>query len=288
MELLQLKYFCDAASSENFSATAKKYTVPPSAVSQSIKRLEKELGVSLFVRQANRINLSPEGVAFYGKISQGLQLLTEAKNEACATADTGMLKLSIFINRRIVMQTVEKFNRQYPHVEIITKYTVPPDKEDFDLIVTDAAPQKGTYIAKSLTEEEILLAMHKSHPLAYEKQPTAAQLADVPFICTNQGSSLHRITEDTCRQLGFSPRIVIFSDDPYYIRKCVELGLGAAFVPAVSWEGQFSENILLKRVGAPSRTTYAYRDAHKHFSKHARIFLKMLQNEFALQLNETE
>lgn len=48
MELLQLKYFCDAAETENFSKTAKKYLVPTSNISQSIKRLERELGVELF------------------------------------------------------------------------------------------------------------------------------------------------------------------------------------------------------------------------------------------------
>ena len=48
MELLQLKYFCDAAHTENFSATAKKFGVPTSAVSQSISRLEKELGSIFF------------------------------------------------------------------------------------------------------------------------------------------------------------------------------------------------------------------------------------------------
>ena len=55
MELLQLMYFCDAAEEENFSHTAQKYQVPPSNISQSVKRLEAELGVKLFDRSANRI-----------------------------------------------------------------------------------------------------------------------------------------------------------------------------------------------------------------------------------------
>jgi chromosome segregation protein len=43
MEILQLKYFCDAVQTQNFSKTAKKFLVPPSNISQTIKRLEKEL-----------------------------------------------------------------------------------------------------------------------------------------------------------------------------------------------------------------------------------------------------
>ena len=57
MELLQLKYFCNAAETENLSKTAKKYLVPTSNISQSIKRLEKELGCELFEHSTNKITL---------------------------------------------------------------------------------------------------------------------------------------------------------------------------------------------------------------------------------------
>ena len=48
MELLQLRYFLTAAREENFSRTAEMYGVPPSDISQSSKRLERELGRELF------------------------------------------------------------------------------------------------------------------------------------------------------------------------------------------------------------------------------------------------
>ena len=66
MELLQLKYFCDAAETENFSLTAKKFEVPPSGISQTVKRLEEELGTELFIRGANRVSLNEQGRIFYG------------------------------------------------------------------------------------------------------------------------------------------------------------------------------------------------------------------------------
>ena len=58
MEILQLKYFCDAAQTQNFSKTAKKFLVPPSNISQTIKRLEKEVETTLFERHANKIKLN--------------------------------------------------------------------------------------------------------------------------------------------------------------------------------------------------------------------------------------
>ena len=50
MEMLQLRYFYESAMAESISKTAQKFMVPASSVSASIKRLEKELGVELFVR----------------------------------------------------------------------------------------------------------------------------------------------------------------------------------------------------------------------------------------------
>ena len=55
MEFLQLKYFYESAKHESFAKTAEIYMVPTTSVSASVRRLEKELGCSLFDRSANRI-----------------------------------------------------------------------------------------------------------------------------------------------------------------------------------------------------------------------------------------
>ena len=67
MELLQLTYFCDAAESQNFTKTAQKFGVPASNISQTVHRLESELGVSLFDRRANKATLNEAGKVLYSK-----------------------------------------------------------------------------------------------------------------------------------------------------------------------------------------------------------------------------
>ncbi len=278
MELLQLKYFCDAAETENFTATAKKFYVPTSAVSQSIKRLEGELSTQLFARRANRITLNESGRLFYSSVKEALALLDGAKKQITDDGGSGKIRLSIFINRRIVMQTVERFSRLYPDVDIVTKYTVSPEEEEFDLIVTDAA-LRGGYTGEALLQEEILLALREDHPLAAKTDLTAEDIKGEPFICTNQGSSLYNITQEICADMGFSPHIVIRSDDPYYIRKCIELGLGASLIPAVSWRGQFSERIVLKKIHARKRTTMLYHRIGRHMPKCVERFAEMMREE---------
>lgn len=79
MEILQLKYFCDAAQTQNFSKTAKKFLVPPSNISQTIKRLEKEVETTLFERHANKIKLNDAGLLFYKNAKTALNILENTK-----------------------------------------------------------------------------------------------------------------------------------------------------------------------------------------------------------------
>ena len=137
MELLQLKYFCDAAKSQNFSKTASRFGVPPSDISQSIRRLERELQVSLFVRQANRVKLNDIGAEFYERVSFAINLIDEAKNAIFDDVNRGRIKICINSNRRIVMHTIEQFKRSYPDVEIHTTHFASSEDDDFDIIITN-------------------------------------------------------------------------------------------------------------------------------------------------------
>lgn len=64
MELLQLKYFKTVAELGKISEAAKALYISTPALSTSISRLEKELGVQLFDRFAKRIELNSQGELF--------------------------------------------------------------------------------------------------------------------------------------------------------------------------------------------------------------------------------
>jgi DNA-binding transcriptional LysR family regulator len=276
MELLQLKYFCDAAKTENFSKTAKRYNVPPSDISQSIKRLEKELSCSLFDRRANSITLNPKGKAFFDRIKIALSEIEAAVSEATDDGISGQIKIGININRRTVMETVERFSGLYPQVDIVVKHGVVSGFDEFDLIIAADDMSDRGLIGEKLFSEDILLAVNKKDPLSQKEVITAADLSCKPFVSMGYGENLYILTEDIGKKMGFTPHIAIQGDDPFYIRRCVELGLGVAFVPGISWGGQFSSEVLLKKVGDFKRTAYVCRDRKKYMSACCKMFLDML------------
>ena len=82
-------------------------------------------------------------------------------------------------------------------------------------------------------EENFLLAYNKTG-FVINDNITSSELKNLPFITMGKGSSIYKHALRICGHLGFSPNIVLQSEDPFYIRKCVELGLGIAIVPEFS------------------------------------------------------
>lgn len=279
MELLQLKYFCDAAVSENFSLTAKKFDIPPSNISQSIKRLEKELGVPLFSRRANKIFLNETGREFYKKISSALAILSDAVMEAVDDANSGKIKICINSNRRVVMEAIEKYRHIYPDVEIIISHLDDPVLNNFDIIIDSDDSAFSDYEKRLMISEKIMLAVSKSSKYADVPTIDISELSDEVFVTMKEKTSIYNLTNSICADFGFKPKIAVQSDDPFYVRKCVEAGLGISFIPSFSWKGQFSDNVVLKEVKGYTRNTYIFTDMKKHLPICAKRFIETLLNE---------
>lgn len=278
MELLQLKYFCHAAETENFSKTAKHFSVPPSDISQSIRRLEKELGKELFLRSSNRISLNNDGKAFWEKVSRAIDLLEEAVEVQKGEASQGEICLCINTIRRIVMNAVERFQKEEPKIHIKTRFFSVASDEHFDLVIDAEDSKLGRYRKTKLLSEPLALAVPSDSPWA-QGEIDPSSLKDEGFITTGEQNSLFRLTHSFCLDGGFSPKITIQSDDPYYIRKCVESGFGVALVPTISWRGQFSDRITLKSLPSRERTTYLYDDPKKRKPRYLERFIHILKEE---------
>lgn len=282
MELLQLKKFCHAAGSGSFARTAKSFGVPPSDISQSVRRLEQELGAPLFTRRANAVTLNDRGADFARSVQQALDLLEGAAAAAADRPDRGQVRLCVNTNRRVVMDTVETFRRQYPDVSIRTAFFADPTAREFDLIVSAQDDRLQNWHREPLLSEELAVAVRCAEPWAEQAAEGLAALREVPFVTLGEGSSLFALTHRLCREAGFEPRIAVQSDDPYYVRRCVELGLGAAVVPLFSWQGQFAHTVALHPLSC-RRETYLYTAPGRYIPLCARTFAAALHQSCRTQ-----
>ena len=282
MELLQLTYFCDAAQSENFSRTAKKFCVPPSAISQSVHRLESELGTALFYRDANRIRLNPDGRMFYEEVKAALSTIDRARGRIEERRDGVCGEIGMFIgaNRRVVTLAIERFREIYPQVNFFLNHSALYDPMAYDLVITHDVARCVGMEKHLLRREKLYLAMECSHPLAQRKTLTLSDFAGEGFISMHTGSSLREVTEEACKNAGFLPKFTVQSDDPTYVRKYVELGMGVSLVPEFSWRGQFSDRVILRDVGEIYRDTYLFSHHFDAQPTYVRRFVEILMEIF--------
>ncbi len=277
MELLQLTYFCSAAETENFSKTAKIYRVPASNISQSIHRLETELGITLFDRTPNKATLNEQGKLFYENIKSALTLINDATTIACDTEKiSGEIKILAETNRRMVTKTIENFQNKYDDVSFFINHSSDDMPDKYDLIISDRIFEKKNFTKHLLVVDNLLLAMRKDSPLAIKKEIAIKDLEKEKFITMSSKSGIFKLTNEICNDEGFAPNIVIQSDDPDYIRQYIEMGLGISFVPSLSWKGTFSENVECRKLVNKKRYTFAYLNTQKYISKATHMFLEML------------
>lgn len=275
MELLQLTYFCHAAECENFSKTAEHFNVPTSNISRAIRSLESELGEKLFIRSANKVFLNEKGENFYRFISQSLKLIENGKAAVSGinSAPRGKIKLLISSCRRIATEAVERCRKSYPEISFSIKHGF--DDGNYDFVIADAPREKKQFNKTKLLSEKMFLAVPADSPLS-KNAKSDVSFENEPFITLGKGTRLHALTELYCNSLGFTPTVALETDDPQYVKKYLEMGLGVALFPEKSWAQMKSKKIKLLDVGFPERRIYVFYDKSKELSSAEKAFLDIL------------
>lgn len=272
MEILQLMYFCAAAETENFAEAGKRLSVPAASISQSVRRLEKELGVTLFNRQANAVELNERGRAFYIKAKSGLDILSDAKNKVCDDIVEGTVKLLVITDAEIVNRAVAEFCKRYDNVTFKIDHEKRDHYDKYDLIITDNFSFNEAYSRNRGFEDEIVLAVSKDHPLASKENINPSDLQNEKLIVFNEGSGMLTIAKRICANAGFSPKICVQCDDEYSVARYVEMNVGVAFVAKKAFENLLSETVILKNVDSVTRTTVVCYNKYKYMTKAVRLF----------------
>ena len=278
MDLLQLRYFCDAAESQNLSKTARKFFVPTSNISQTIKRLEKELGKELFEHKKNKIVLNEDGKRFYNNCSKAILMIDGAKEEIIDSKKevSGNISLLLLGNKNIATRALKKFVEDYPKVKFIVR-DQKDDAFDYDILIStqlDCEHEKKIILA----EDKFAIMLSKNHPLANKPNLSVLDLKEQSFITANKENHQYKSTLSICLEEGFSPNIAIQIDGTEYLRNLVEIGLGVAIVP-YSWRKVYSDKLIFVKIPHADRKIYAILPKNKIIKKSTRMFIEYLKEE---------
>ena len=115
-----LRTFVAIAENGSFTRAAHQVFRTPSALSMQIKRLEETLGQSLFIREARRVSLTPEGEVLLGYGRRLLKLNEEAVGRFLAPSLEGSVRLGTpdDVGTRVLPQVLTRFARSHPAVQV--------------------------------------------------------------------------------------------------------------------------------------------------------------------------
>ncbi len=112
-----LRVFVVAARHLSFKLAAQELFVSPSAVSHQVRALEKQLGITLFVRLNRSLALTPQGQGYYQKVNQALQMLDDATQHLVKQQ---MFNISCipFITNALLIPNIQSFKDAHPDLTL--------------------------------------------------------------------------------------------------------------------------------------------------------------------------
>lgn len=219
IELRHLRYFIAAAEHGSFRKAGAAIEVQESAISRSIRDLEDEIGVSLFIRHPSGVNLTLAGQRYLIRTRQALDQIREASEEAAAfgRVEEGHLKIGLFskLASGFLAELFHSYDQRYSgvHIDFIEasagSHAAAIRRFDLDAAFVLGRQSWPDCDAIPLWVEPIFFALPRLHRLAQSSVLSWRDLVDETFLVRTQGSGneVRGFLERKFRELGISPRI---------------------------------------------------------------------------------
>lgn len=284
------KVFYHVAATLSFSEASKQLFISQSAVSQSIKVLERKLNQPLFIRSTKKVQLTPEGEILLKHIEPAMNLIKKGENQLLEahTLNGGQLRIgaSDTICRYYLVPYLNQFHKKYPNIHIkVTNQTSIEcvrflENGQADFIITNYPNSALTNHLKTQVINEfhdVFAASRTAFPLEGQSL-TLESLLDYPIMMLDRKSTtsefLHQLFQKN--QLDLVPEIELSSND--LLIDLARIGLGIAFVPDFCIPKEDKELFILNlKEHLPSRQMVAVYNESLPVSQAARQFMELLQ-----------
>jgi DNA-binding transcriptional LysR family regulator len=215
VELRQLRYFVTVAEELHFGRAAERLHIVQPAVSQQIRRLERELEVTLLSRTTRSVSLTEAGQRFLPQARAVLAAADRAVDSVAEFRPSGALVrlgTSEGLGDRLD-KVLGAFARLAPsaslellHAPTLQRLQRVRDGSLDATIVRGAWPSPGLDLTP-LWMDEVLVALPASHPLASSSVVEFASLASLPVRLSppSRNQPLYDLVMSSCREAGFEP-----------------------------------------------------------------------------------
>ena len=207
--------FCRVVEQGSFTRAAEELGYSQSAVSQNVRALEQETGVTLLSRRKDGVQLTQDGQEFYPYIQSIFQAeqALERKRQETMGLQNSLIRIGTFtsVSRNLLPPMMKRFKEKYPDVRFVLRqgeYTSIPQwirqgEIDFGFVNQDAVEGMETRL------------LYEDHMLAVSTEP---------LILLDEGE--HSVLLDAFHSAGLTPNLAYEVYDDYSILSMVRQGLG--------------------------------------------------------------
>ncbi|HEY2060350.1 MAG TPA: LysR family transcriptional regulator [Amycolatopsis sp.] len=271
LDVRRMQVLRAVVTSGSITAAARNLGYTPSAISQQLSTLEREAGTELLERVGRGVRPTPAGTllcehaeTLSAELARAETALTELKE-----GRTGKLAIRYFATAgaSVVPHAVAAVRREHPGVWIDLKLVEPEDplpevesgRADVAIVVFPRSnpPAKGIELLH-LLDDPYRAVLPRAHPLARKRMVALADLADEPWVGVDPIPGMCReILDSACASAGFSPNVVVESEDYQTAQGFIAAGLGVGLVPELGL-GTPHPGVVVRRIRNPEPCRLIY------------------------------
>jgi DNA-binding transcriptional LysR family regulator len=243
VQIGQLRAFLAVAERRHFTKAARALGMAQPSVSAHVRRLEAEIGQTLFHRLRGSVALTPAGEAllpFARRIVADVEAATAELHEVGGLA-RGRLAVGATpsLAATLLPAVLSRFHAAYPGIDLVVRESgsrelvAALEEGTVDIALVILPVRQDVLQTEPLLREELVVAVAKTHPLASRHSLSVSELRDVPLVMFREGYDLRASTEAAFREAGFAPTFAVEGGEMDGVLRLTAAGLGAAIVPSL-------------------------------------------------------
>lgn len=214
MDVKVLRYFVAVVQTGSISQAARVVAVSQPSLSRQIRRLELELGMSLFSRESGRLALTPAGREFAPLASEVVSRFDHAVAVMHELARAGDTLLTVAANITTLEDVIAPFaaeQRQGVVLNLRAESTVALNevvrRGGADLAIS-ALPSAAGLVGRAVVRFPLFACVSADHPWSTRSRATLRELLDEPLIVLDESSVSRRLFDDAVAELGATYSVV--------------------------------------------------------------------------------
>lgn len=258
MDIRELKYFAQIASSASYSIASEKLYVSQPALSKVIQKLENELGVELFYTHQRQQRLTAEGQRLYEKalrvIGEYDDLIRSAQTQESIHAGQVYVGFPAVAGTCFFCELIAEFSKLYPDIRLhieehgTQRILSAVESGTLDVGCVVLPIPEDAFDSRLFVQDISCLVVSSSHPLAQRDRITLSELRDEAFVLLGTEFATHYDIRAALQEAGFEPNIVMLSSQWDFIIQLVRLNYGISFLPRSLFQRFYYPDIHLLEV----------------------------------------